>query len=142
MDWGFGIALDGAGNAYVTGRTASTEQTFPVTVGPEMTHDGQNDAFVARVAGTVLTGSGSPVPGGQVNLSLFSAGDAGLVYQMGSSLGNGPIQVGPWRLELSQEPLLFLSVSGSAPWIFRNYTGVLDAQGQATAAIHIPNVPP
>ena len=140
-DFGRGIAVDGAGNAYVTGETQSTEQTFPVTSGPDLTHNGASDAFVARIAGTVLVGSGSPAPGGQVNLSLSSAGEAGLVYQLGSSFGNGPMIIGGLRLELSPDPLLFTSVFGAAPWIFQNYTGVLDAQGQATAAIQIPNLP-
>ena len=32
--------MDGAGNAYVTGYTASTEATFPVTGGPDLTYNG------------------------------------------------------------------------------------------------------
>ena len=35
-----GIAVDAAGNAYVTGRTDSTEATFPVTAGPDLTYNG------------------------------------------------------------------------------------------------------
>ena len=30
------IAVDSTGNAYVAGATASTEATFPVTVGPDL----------------------------------------------------------------------------------------------------------
>jgi hypothetical protein len=33
---GSGIAVDGSGNAYVTGRTPSRQATFPVTVGPDL----------------------------------------------------------------------------------------------------------
>ena len=54
---GHGIAVDGSGNAYVTGYTDSTEATFPVTVGPDLTYNGGLcDAFVAKVnaAGTAL----------------------------------------------------------------------------------------
>ena len=40
FDRGFGIAVDGAGNAYVTGFTDSTEASFPVTVGPDLTFNG------------------------------------------------------------------------------------------------------
>ena len=57
-DYGNGIAVDGSGNAYVAGYTASTEATFPETGGPDLTHNGGTyDAFVAKVnaAGTALT---------------------------------------------------------------------------------------
>jgi hypothetical protein len=57
QDFGEGIAVDGEGNAYVTGTTASTEATFPVTGGLDLTHNGGfNDAFVAKVnpSGTAL----------------------------------------------------------------------------------------
>jgi beta-propeller repeat-containing protein len=141
-DVGYGIAVDAVGNAYVTGFTSSNEQTFPVLVGPDLTHNGGvSDAFVAKVVGTVLTGSGSPSPGGKVMLSFSSAADSGLRYQLGSSFGNGPIMIGPWKLELSPDPMLVLSTSGAAPWIFQNYAGVLDAKGQATAGIQIPILP-
>ena len=39
-DYGDGIAVDGSGNAYVTGFTESDEATFPVTVGPDLTYNG------------------------------------------------------------------------------------------------------
>ncbi|HEU5250291.1 MAG TPA: SBBP repeat-containing protein [Thermoanaerobaculia bacterium] len=52
-DVGFGIAVDASGSAYVTGYTQSTETTFPVTMGPDLTHNdtsGSQDAFVAKVS--------------------------------------------------------------------------------------------
>ncbi len=36
-DSGEGIAVDSQGNVYVAGTTVSTEATFPVTVGPDLT---------------------------------------------------------------------------------------------------------
>jgi hypothetical protein len=50
-DNGFGIAVDSSGAAYVTGETFSTEATFPVTGGPDVTHNGggNQDAYVAKV---------------------------------------------------------------------------------------------
>ena len=48
-DRGRGIAVDGSGNAYVTGVTHSTEASFPVTVGPDLTHNGDEDAFAAKI---------------------------------------------------------------------------------------------
>src|SRR4029079_7846564 len=62
-DVGRGIAVDSAGNAYITGETrpgGNAESTFPVTVGPDLTHTGGFDAFVAKVnaAGTTLLYAG------------------------------------------------------------------------------------
>src|SRR6266851_1938213 len=55
-DEGRGIAVDSSGNAYITGYTNSTQATFPVTIGPDLTFNGGNDAFVAKInaAGTAL----------------------------------------------------------------------------------------
>jgi hypothetical protein len=50
-DWGDGIAVDGSGNAYVTGYTVSTEATFPVAGGPDLSYNGGTyDAFVAKIS--------------------------------------------------------------------------------------------
>lgn len=53
------IALDGSGNAYVVGYTASTDASFPDTVGPDTTYNGgSSDAFVAKIAGDcTITGT-------------------------------------------------------------------------------------
>jgi hypothetical protein len=48
----YGVAVDAAGNAYVSGTTFSGEATFPVVVGPDLTYNGSGDAFVAKVTGT------------------------------------------------------------------------------------------
>jgi hypothetical protein len=53
----WGIALDPEGNIYISGETASSEATFPVSVGPDLTYNGgEKDAFVAKVLedGTAL----------------------------------------------------------------------------------------
>ncbi len=50
-DVGLAIAVDSSGNAYVTGTTASTEATFPATVGPDLTYNGgTEDAFVSKIS--------------------------------------------------------------------------------------------
>ncbi|MGB6474111.1 MAG: SBBP repeat-containing protein, partial [Candidatus Sulfotelmatobacter sp.] len=53
-DYGYGIAVDSSGNAYVTGATASTD--FPVANPLQPTNTGDGDAFVTKVnaAGSAL----------------------------------------------------------------------------------------
>ena len=54
-DVGLGIAVDSTGNAYIIGETSSTGATFPVAVGPDLTHNGGlRDAFVAKIGGLPL----------------------------------------------------------------------------------------
>jgi len=90
---------------------------------------------------TVLTISGVPSPGGTIDLDLLSGADAGLAYQVGSSLGTGPIPVDTRRLDLSLDAMLITSVGGTLPMIFAAYAGTLDPQGKARARIHIPSNP-
>jgi len=37
-------------NAYIAGETESTETTFPVKTGPDLSQNGDKDAFIARVS--------------------------------------------------------------------------------------------
>lgn len=87
---------------------------------------------------TTLTGSGTTRPGGRVDLDLQSVLDPAGVYQVGTSLGTGPIVLGPRRLNLSPDDLLVATVGGFLPQLFVNYVGVLDNQGKARAAINLP----
>jgi hypothetical protein len=43
------IAVDKSGAAYITGLTFSDEKSFPVLVGPDLTYNGNGDAYVAKV---------------------------------------------------------------------------------------------
>jgi hypothetical protein len=53
-----GIAVDGSGNAYISGYTESSD--FPAVTGPDVSYNGAQDAFVAKVAasGTGLAYAG------------------------------------------------------------------------------------
>jgi hypothetical protein len=99
-DDGIGIAVDGAGNAYVTGLTQSTQATFPVTVGPDLTHNGFNDAFVAKVnaTGTTLVYAGflggSSMDEGK-GIAVDGAGNAYVTGFTGSSEATFPVTGGP-----------------------------------------------
>jgi hypothetical protein len=86
-DFGRGIAVDGSGNAFVTGQTYSTQATFPVTLGPDLTQNGSGDAFVAKIQnGVTLTmaagpgGTTSPAPG----TYTFDEGTSGNVQALPS----------------------------------------------------------
>ena len=100
-DWGLGIAVDGSGNAYVTGETGSTESlNFPVKTGPDLTHNGGDDAFVAKVSasgiGLVYCGyiGGSNRDWGYG----IAVDDSGSVYVTGETRSNEatfPVKFGP-----------------------------------------------
>lgn len=101
-DEGKAIAVDAAGNAYVTGGTHSTEtERFPVTGGPDLTQNGDGDVWVAKVSadGTQLIYCGY-IGGSQDEHARGIAVDAnGNAYVGGStasSEGDGfPLLIGP-----------------------------------------------
>ena len=102
-DQATGIAVDSAGNAYVTGYTSSDQASFPVTVGPDLTFKGGNyDAFVAKLKAADLQGSlavgGAPVVGTQVKLkNRDTTTDAAGIYQFDPvAAGSYNITIGPF----------------------------------------------
>lgn len=94
------VAVDGAGGAYVVAHTASNEATFPVTIGPDLTHAGNTDSFVAKVSrsGAALDycgyiGGSADDPFASVAVDL-----AGSAYVTGLTLSDQatfPVSVGP-----------------------------------------------
>jgi len=99
-EYGYGIAVDGQGNAYVTGLTYSDEATFPVLGGPDLTYNGYYDAFVARVnaQGTALDYCG--YIGGDSNdygrgISVDGQGRAHVAGETRSDETTFPATVGP-----------------------------------------------
>jgi hypothetical protein len=49
-DFASGIEVDDLGRAYISGRTGSDENSFPVVGGPDLTYNNGQDGFVARVS--------------------------------------------------------------------------------------------
>ncbi|MBN2490127.1 MAG: hypothetical protein JXQ29_04690 [Planctomycetes bacterium] len=116
-----------------------------VSTAPPHTVWSENAFEVCRVevyvASAQLVGSGSGAPGTALTFTLMAAADGGLPYQLGSSLGNGPIPIDTRKLELSADALLVASVSGNLPAVFEGYAGTLDAKGLGNAKLHIPMIP-
>ncbi|MGH8564743.1 MAG: SBBP repeat-containing protein [Gammaproteobacteria bacterium] len=99
-DLGFGIAVDKEGNAYVTGGTSSTEASFPVKGGPDLTFNGDFDAFVAKVnaSGTALVYAG--YIGGDrnengVGIAVDKKGNAYVTGSTFSTEASFPVKKGP-----------------------------------------------
>ena len=130
---GLGIAVDSAGNAYVTGYTASTEaQGFPVLVGPDLTHNGSNDAFVAKVAvnGASLIccgyigGSGSDSGYG---IAVDATGNAYIGGSTNSTQATFPVTVGPDLTQNGSQDAFVAKVNASGGALV--YCGYLGGSG-------------
>jgi|GEM_PF-489960 len=100
LDYGYGIDVDGSGNAYVIGNTSSSESTFPVLIGPDLTYNGGVDAFIAKVnaAGTSLDYcgyiGGDSEEWGQ-DVAVDSLGNAYVSGDTQSTESTFPATVGP-----------------------------------------------
>jgi len=141
-DWSRRIAVDAARNVYIAGQTQSTEATFPVKVGPFLTHNQGYDVFVAKVALVLIDGDLTAVrPGETVSLTLTATDDAGRPYQVGSSFGVGPIRIDSRRIGLGSDFLLWASISGQFPDTFVSYAGFVTRHGGASARLKVPVLP-
>jgi len=61
----YGIAMDSAGALYVCGFTQSDEGTLPVSVGPDLSYNGNSDGLVVKLSsssGAVSSSSSSAAP--------------------------------------------------------------------------------
>ncbi|MBI4671595.1 MAG: SBBP repeat-containing protein [Chloroflexi bacterium] len=99
-DVGYGIAVDTTGSAYVTGMAQSNEATFPVTIGPDLTHNGDRDAFVAKVQpdgrGLVYAGYiGGKYHDEGLGIAVDAAGNAYITGHTQSDEATFPVTGGP-----------------------------------------------
>jgi len=133
-----GVAVDPFGNIHVGGQTDSSAPSFPVVIGPDLTYNGVNDGFVAKLVHETLSASGSTSPGKRIDLTLDTGYPAAMSYQFGTSLGSGPLWIDTRRVAISNDDLLRISIAGFWPDTFAGYSGVTDAHGRATTSIHVP----
>jgi len=100
-DVGIAVALDASRNVYVAGQTLSTQPSFPATVGPDLTQNGAQDGFVAKVAadGGSLVYAGFIGGAGALDTATGVAVDeTGAAYVAGftsSDQSTFPVKVGP-----------------------------------------------
>jgi len=145
-DCGFGIDLDSSGNVYVTGDTQSSELTFPVTRGPDLTFNGSGpngtgDCFVTKVLAGYLEADDSKISaatGGVINFALSgSTLNAQRWYMLlGGFTGSTPgtklpsgLEVLPLNMDLFTNYML--SFLNTPP--FKDFFGTLDNNGLSTA---------
>jgi len=99
-DESLGIAVDGAGNAYVAGGTGSSQASFPILLGPDLTQNGGDEAFVAKInaAGAALLYSGY-IGGSSIDwaeaIAVDASGDAYLTGYTLSAQQTFPVTIGP-----------------------------------------------
>src|SRR5207244_496918 len=99
-DEGLSLAVDSAGEAYITGITNSGSGTFPVKVGPDLSYNGgAYDAFVAKVtqAGTGLVFAGYVGGTGDDQAYGIAVDGSGNAYLTGAtdSTSGFPVKTGP-----------------------------------------------
>jgi uncharacterized repeat protein (TIGR01451 family) len=84
---------------YIAGETSSTQSSFPVSVGPDLTHNGGMDAFLAKVnAGGSLGMAGYLGGSGDDRgkaVAVDAAGDVYLAGETNSTQGSFPTKSGP-----------------------------------------------
>lgn len=109
-DFGKGMAVDAAGNAYLSGYTGSTEASMPVTVGPDLTYNGGDlDALVAKVAadgrsfGYLGFLGGDDTDGGEA-VTVDAGGNLTIVGYTESGAGTFPVVDGPDLTQNDNEP--------------------------------------
>jgi hypothetical protein len=145
-DQGLGIAVDGSGNAFVTGITDSDETSFPVEGGPELSFNGVRDAFVAEVnaAGSALVFAG--YLGGAdddvgTSIAVDGAGDAFIAGETSSTQATFPVSNGPdstYNGGTSDGFVAEVAPSGTA-LLFAGYLGGAGADYTQGIALHDGN---
>jgi hypothetical protein len=127
-DTGQGIAVDGSGNAYITGYTDSTQTTFPETIGPDLTYNGGQDAFVAKVNASGASLAYCGYIGGAdseagLSIAVDTSGSAYVTGNTRSTEATFPVAVGPDLTQNGEVDAFVVKVN--APGTGLSYCGYL-----------------
>jgi len=140
-DRGNAIAVDAAGNGYITGETSSLQATFPVAGGLDLGQNGGVDAFVAKVdpSGTQLLYAGFIGGSGDDRGQSIAVDALGSAYVTGTTSSNQasfPVSVGP-DLTFNGTTDAFvakINATGSN-LVYAGYIGGLDADSGLGIAV-------
>ena len=134
QDTGYGIAVDGSGNAYVTGYTTSTN--FPTASPLQTTYGGGQDAYVTKInaSGSALIYSsylGGSYSDGGLGIAVDGGGSAYVTgYTSSTNFPTvNPLQAG----NQGSSDAFVVVISGSAPTAVPNVAGL--SQAAATTSI-------
>jgi photosystem II stability/assembly factor-like uncharacterized protein len=119
-DYATGIVVDGAGNAYVTGKTENTD--FPIVNGLQKESGGQEDAFVAKLNADGSALLYSTYLGGTSNdaANAIAIDAEGNAYITGESISTDlPATAGAFQ-PLNAARSSLRSTDGGATWISMN----------------------
>ncbi len=139
-DWAAGIALDSSGGAYVNGTASSSQTTFPVSGGPDLTHNGGGDAYAAKVradgTGLVYCGyvGGSTTDLG-AGIAVDRTGNAYIVGQTNSSQSTFPVTVGPDLTYNGSYDIFVAKVTYWEEWTPKHAVGDFDGDGAEEVAV-------
>ncbi|MDP2915495.1 MAG: SBBP repeat-containing protein [Candidatus Aminicenantes bacterium] len=132
-DYAYAVAVDPSGNATVTGYTSSTESTFPVKVGPDLTQNGLVDAFVAKInaGGTALAYCG--YIGGSSHdygrgIAVDASGNAYVTGYTSSTESTFPVAVGPSLVQSGNNDAFVAKVQADGKALA--YCGYIGGSGQ------------
>lgn len=131
---GYGIAVDNSGYAYVTGQTQSNQDSFPVTVGPDLTFNSSNsgvDVFVAKIStdGTTLVYAGYIGGDGGDHGYDIAIDNLGCAYITGDTTSdNFPVTIGPDLTLGSKDAFVAKVKSDGTGLIYAGYIGGSDGE--------------
>jgi len=139
-DFGRDVAADNSGNIYVCGYTNSTEATFPILVGPDLTHNGGNDGFVAKIlpGGLGLGFCGYVGGAAEDRCTEIALDQAGNIYIAGTTYSTEtsfPVAVGPDLTANGGSDAFVAKIVEEPIWKPKHAVGDFDGDGADEAAV-------